>query len=482
MLVACSSAMLIPFSLALGIEVVLAPLQVFAILQQLHLIPAARLLPHPRTFIPFSSSSPLQPIPFPRVWTLDTTLSYANAVIFSPYVTLFVWRNLKAFVAHHTHGIVQGKLPKPDDPDVDSIWGAIESEAEASAPEEDREAFLRSVQMAGNLLPPHSTTLNLELHSVEHDDHRLDVELTRNFERAAPHDGLAPNAAREAEDVIERTAAGSDQSTPSPVPGDMTPNEPDSDGLFTLPEELHNIDRHNILSQDSDVNPLPIESIESNQVGEEDMLLVFSDDEDENRRHRPRPHLARTNSNGTEFETLTMEVEIAPPRPPNAPGGGTDPFPRHTVTAGHWENSRRKNPGYRVTSLSSHFAEVIAERIAEHFMAFITIPIETYLVRRLAAGFIAATTNDTMRENAAFFSTQIFTPGIGLGIGSAFSKFGTGALLSHGSLTRLGRYVVNIMTCMGIELAMSIIVFQLGYAGAMWMGKKWYRWGNLRES
>src|SRR5205823_518640 len=100
---------------------------------------------------------------------VSTAFSYANAVIFSPYVMLFFWRNLKGFVAYHTHGFVQGKLPKPDDPDVDSIWGALESEAEASAPEEERDTPLRSVQTAGNLVPSHSATLNLGLHSTEHD-------------------------------------------------------------------------------------------------------------------------------------------------------------------------------------------------------------------------------------------------------------------------------------------------------------------------
>src|SRR5437667_11762360 len=101
------STMLILFSLAFGIEIFFAPLQLFAILQQLHLIPAARLLPHPRAFIPFSSSSPLQPIPFPQTWTRDATFSYLNAAVSSPYAVLFLWRNLKWFIAYHTRRIVQ---------------------------------------------------------------------------------------------------------------------------------------------------------------------------------------------------------------------------------------------------------------------------------------------------------------------------------------------------------------------------------------
>lgn len=85
----------------------------FAILQQLALVPSSRILPTPRSFIPFSASSPLQlQLPLPRPTSL---MSWASAIVRSaaPIFMILLHGKVKFFVSRDLYAYIYKLLPRP---------------------------------------------------------------------------------------------------------------------------------------------------------------------------------------------------------------------------------------------------------------------------------------------------------------------------------------------------------------------------------
>lgn len=91
----------------------------FAILQQLNLIPGSRLLPSLRSFVPFTQHSPLQLPIFPSlnpssmlIWDL---LSYGSALLgtAAPMLSILAHGKLKFFIAKLLYRPIYKSLPRP---------------------------------------------------------------------------------------------------------------------------------------------------------------------------------------------------------------------------------------------------------------------------------------------------------------------------------------------------------------------------------
>lgn len=86
----------------------------FAILQQLNLIPGSHLLPSLRSFIPFSAASPLQ-LPAPPSLEIRPILSWGFALFRSatPLLVILAHGKLKFFVARLFYRPIYKSLPRP---------------------------------------------------------------------------------------------------------------------------------------------------------------------------------------------------------------------------------------------------------------------------------------------------------------------------------------------------------------------------------
>lgn len=86
----------------------------FAILQQLNLIPSSRLLPSLRSFIPFSPESTLH-LPAPPPLALKPIISWASVVLQSagPMAVIFAHAKVKFWIARRVNGVIYKTLPRP---------------------------------------------------------------------------------------------------------------------------------------------------------------------------------------------------------------------------------------------------------------------------------------------------------------------------------------------------------------------------------
>ncbi|KUJ07670.1 uncharacterized protein LY89DRAFT_659889 [Mollisia scopiformis] len=85
-------------------------LRMFATLQQLNLIPISRILPSLKSFVPFSSESPLQLPPdpiFSRSWSLKLLWSA------TPFLVMVGYDRIRKYVAHSTYRPIYKSLPRP---------------------------------------------------------------------------------------------------------------------------------------------------------------------------------------------------------------------------------------------------------------------------------------------------------------------------------------------------------------------------------
>lgn len=99
----------------------------FAILQQLHLIPAARLLPSFMSFIPFTAASPLQ-LPPPPSSNVESILAWGTALFSSaaPFLMILAHGKIKFFVARMLYRPIYKSLPRPIG---DSIFSGLSGHA-----------------------------------------------------------------------------------------------------------------------------------------------------------------------------------------------------------------------------------------------------------------------------------------------------------------------------------------------------------------
>lgn len=99
----------------------------FALLQQLHFIPASRLLPSFTSFIPFSAASPLQ-LPPPPSSNVESILSWGVAMLYSaaPLLMILAHGKVKFFVARMLYRPIYKSLPRPVG---DSIFSGLSGHA-----------------------------------------------------------------------------------------------------------------------------------------------------------------------------------------------------------------------------------------------------------------------------------------------------------------------------------------------------------------
>ncbi|RFU36071.1 hypothetical protein B7463_g211, partial [Scytalidium lignicola] len=179
--------------------------RMYAMLQQLHLIPASQYLPGLRSFIPFTSSSPLQ-LPQPLSWNFQSLLSWSGSLFqtFTPLLVIFMHGKTKFFVARLLYGPVYKSLPRPVGESMFSGLPFSSPAGEYDSPDRERpnpptrtedEQTLRALEGLPPSTPvetgePHGRIADLETDSTFDEDGEIthttlisfDVEATESIE------------------------------------------------------------------------------------------------------------------------------------------------------------------------------------------------------------------------------------------------------------------------------------------------------------
>ena len=125
-----SIAKLIICSLKIGSFTLLSPLQLFATLQRLDLLPAWPLLPSPFRLDFFT---PLLP-QLPSAWTRASTATFFSKLATSPFITFLCMFYFTDVVKSKLCSYSRAALPRPDNPDRASFRFEIDNEASGTAP------------------------------------------------------------------------------------------------------------------------------------------------------------------------------------------------------------------------------------------------------------------------------------------------------------------------------------------------------------
>lgn len=112
-------ALLITHRFRLGLEIFFYPFSYHASLQRLGLIPARPLLPYWKSFIPFSSSSPLLPLSIYHDAT-GSVSNIARAAITSPLVVVIAEHFYERWVYSAIFEAVESFIIRPDNADIES--------------------------------------------------------------------------------------------------------------------------------------------------------------------------------------------------------------------------------------------------------------------------------------------------------------------------------------------------------------------------
>ncbi|KAH8804553.1 hypothetical protein F5884DRAFT_417811 [Xylogone sp. PMI_703] len=179
--------------------------RIYAMLQQLHLTTASKYLPPLKSFIPFTSSSPLQLPPPPLSLNAGSLLSWSGSLFrtFAPLLAIFIHGKTKFFVARMLYGPVYRSLPRPVGESMFSGLPFPSPAGEYDSPDRDQppptgrsedEATLRALEGLPPSTPvetePHVRITDLETDSSIDEDGELthttlisfDVEATESIE------------------------------------------------------------------------------------------------------------------------------------------------------------------------------------------------------------------------------------------------------------------------------------------------------------
>ena len=108
------------FSLKTATFAMIAPIEIFATLQRLDLVPGWPLLPHLWGAVPLTVFGPFQ-----RTTSNTALVNHATAFLTSPVVLLWILLYVKQQVDERLFLYIRLALPKPSGPDLDSIEAAV---------------------------------------------------------------------------------------------------------------------------------------------------------------------------------------------------------------------------------------------------------------------------------------------------------------------------------------------------------------------
>jgi hypothetical protein len=155
--------------------------RMFAILQQLHLIPSSRLLPTLMSFIPFSASSPMQ-LPARPSLNLPSLLSFGNNMFLtaSPLLVILLHGQIKYAISQFMYRPIYRTLPRPTGESMFAGLAVQPPLMEYDTPDHDRETEqLRTVEPTIRALGSMPVLERTETRSRINDSDDEEVEISQ---------------------------------------------------------------------------------------------------------------------------------------------------------------------------------------------------------------------------------------------------------------------------------------------------------------
>ncbi len=403
----------------------LAPLRMYATLQRLNLLPGWPWLPHPRAFVPFSASSPLQMPALPTYLTFRSGVAYLASLAVSPPFVWCVLAWIKPQINNKLRAYIRAAVPKPHYPDRYSLQAAKEDE-------------LDSDSIPGLCNDPDGD-------KGEWESANLLEELAKDLQYiggnlAILYDNCVGLVSRKTESLIE---------TIKP--------QPPLEGIET--QNLHINESMGTFSV-----PSPSSSTSSSSSPSTSPLFPPS----------PRPQMETTTSTASS-RTRHMNSHIPHPTPNEEPlfsnilPNSTPPSEPDTQINNETKPTQldRHQPIHRITVLSAYAADALANHLAAHLADIICLPLEALFVRSLALAFLSSPrANPAAQAAAARLRVEVFPLGSWCGMGL------------RGGWRGVGDYAGKMVLASGLELGISMAVWQ-AFTGIAWMsGRRWFGWGT----
>lgn len=458
-------------SLEAATFVIMVPLEIFATLQQLDLIPQWLILPHPKALIPFTQYSPFQVPSIPADFSPKSSLNFLTSIVFSPLTLWWALYYAKPIVRHKLHSYLHCVLPKPSNPDADSIMGAMEDELD-----DENIPGIGTLNSEGTMDHPPPKTM---LEELKEDIQSLSNEIrdylaswTKQTEKSAMVSNFREDLTTPSVDSLL------DPSTQPPLPR----NPADS--------TIENIPRP---TNESEVESLHIQTRDLSLAYTSESPPPFRTPSESSTPSPSTPNIHVSTeiipTDSSTADILQLNVQLHIPTIPNPHHNSTADSP--TVTANTptpldpWPTTRddtstfpdseaikaeersRSPPYHHTTALTTYPADTLSSHLATHLTTLLFLPLEALYARSVALNYLSSPmhlhgTNAAARER---LRGQVYPLG---------AWFGTG--LSGGGAAG---YVGRMVLVAGMEWAMGWAVWQLGTGVVWWAGRRWFRWGRF---
>lgn len=409
----------------------LTPFGVYGQLQQLFLVSPHAPLPGLSFMARLLSMSSPTDLPQSGRLTLGILKQWSISLLQSPWTLVFVYSHANAFVDSLLPKIVRYLLPRLGVPDIysvvaaklDGMNGALLETLEYDAP--NRPWRIRVAEFFHGrwqrLVGKHPVD-----QSISDEDNQATMEtLQQNNSEPQP----ASQSQIEPTDGQPETTTAGDPTT-HPADGGRNTGAPTTSN----PEDI------GTPSNNSPVEPPP------------EGFWVAHD-------RGPTP--------ATSVVRVHHRTRRTQPRTPHDPNPLESPMQQQPLQS----RSPAEGPKYRVTCLSTYPLNALTSHLSSHLATLITLPLETYMIRRLVGSFLATGGSPWIPARAdplalPFSSLQ---PGIG-----------TRTLLR--SFTYPRRLLVRLLQCTAMELMVTCVLVIVGSRGAMWYGTRYHGWRRETES
>ncbi|KAH0556484.1 hypothetical protein GP486_005617 [Trichoglossum hirsutum] len=452
----------------------LSPLMIYSILQTLNLLPPYPLFPGLQAFVPLSPTSPLQLPAMPGVVTPRTVARLIWSSITSPIVLLYTFCHVREIIDYQSFILIRDLVTKPDYPDPWSIKGAIEDELDRDTIPGLGGPGLMGIELEADSSNPATWTLDNLRQAGDWLAGMVRTgsgELTGRVPSApvvtsvAASGGfaVAPAANMEAATILEGTgrqsAISNDRGHRAVVEDLAIPPGPFESGTADSSPIL----RPSRAARGSNTSPVLVHLDRPGRAGNAPEREPSSPSSEASGAEHVSAEGAPGNRTEMGAEGIELEILGAPPvyannisaSPPVGLGEARlDPYFNEIARA--WgqddadqleQSSSLSNSGrrhrvqsqrHRVTTLSSHPADVIASHMSSYLATWITLPLETMLQRTIATSFLTAANTPAGRESAAFFLPEIYPPLVGLGLSRSIFGRGSRGQLQTGTLPGRG--------------------------------------------
>lgn len=344
--------------------IVLAPLEMFAILQRLGLLPSSLWAPHWSTLVPFSASSPLQLPTLPAQLTLHSTTQLVATIALSPLFLSWMKSRITPPVSRKLRAYLRAAVPKPRNPDRYSVQAA-------------KEHYGSDLGLCNAL----------DTGSDERESHSVLEELAKDLQYIGKHFQILSDKLADFFDNNMNRTPGDAADSPRIELWDPPINQ-STRSTFTVPSPS--------TSSSS--------SSSSSLSGQE----------------TPRPSVEITTStdNGG---TVHMSVQVPAPNPnaevvfENSPPGSESVISNQE---GLTNNEGTHHICHRVTALSTYAADSMATHLAAHIQTILFLPFEALFVRSLASSFLSSPrANPAAQAAAARWRAEVYPLGNWSGMG-----------------------------------------------------------------